>query len=81
MAFVLKPPWRRERVRAACKAGPGAHNRGDPGPRSGGRPESGRGTQMAAETEAQASSWAEENGLYKTETVEELYELAKAEAS
>ena len=42
--------------------------------------ESGGETQMAAETEAPAaSSWAEENGLYKTETVEELYELAKAE--
>ena len=29
--------------------------------------------------EASASSWAEENGLNKTETVEELYEKAKAE--
>lgn len=36
-------------------------------------------TKAPEAAEAPASSWAEENGLNKTETVEELYELAKAE--
>ena len=80
MAFVLAAAM----AAGACsgcvsKADPAPTTAATQAPAPAAGQESGGETQMAAETEAPAaSSWAEENGLYKTETVEELYELAKA---
>ena len=81
MAFVLAAAM--AAVAFSCcvsKADPAPTTAATQAPAPAAGQESGGETQMAAETEAPAaSSWAEENGLYKTETVEELYELAKAE--
>ena len=80
MAFVLAAAM----AAGACsgcvsKADPAPTTAATQAPAPAAGQESG-GETPAAETEAPAaSSWAEENGLYKTETVDELYELAKAE--
>ena len=79
MAFVLAAAMAGACSGCVSKADPAPTTAATQAPAPAAGQESG-GETPAAETEAPAaSSWAEENGLYKTETVDELYELAKAE--